>query len=453
MSQSERIQDKTKRIRNFKEVSLGFSKADAFEEARRFPQLSDHSRDPKCPLDVDISSFFRILREGDIAGALKKIKEQNDFPAICGRVCSAPCEQEFVLEGKRAPIGIRALERFAADHGKKWSFHHKRTPCQGKKIAVIGSGPSGILAAAQLAKKDFQVTIFELLPLAGGILSYGIPSFRLPKDVLEKEFEELQYLGVKIITNASIGYAMSVEDIFKQGFSAVLLALGTGGEKISSLPGIHLGGVYFSEEILLNINLSRKKFLADKESLFIGEKVVVIGSNDAALDCARICARLDKKVMIVSEGTESELGSCPQERNYAKEEGVVFEPLKKVLHLMSGGRNFVCGIKCVSLDYADPHQTGEWLLMPVPDSEVVLEADTVIIASEKRLNKTISHLVPDLKIRSNGSLWIDEETGMTSQKGIFACGDILTGSGILIEAMASGKKVTGAIENYLLQSE
>jgi len=482
MSKQEKVQDNTKRLKNFKEVSSGFCKSDALEEARQFPQLSDHSRDPKCPLGVDISSFVRTLREGNLAGALKIIKEKNNFPAICGRVCSAPCEKEFSATGKRSPIGIRALERYVADCGKKWSFNRKKNQCGGKKVAIIGSGPSGLSAAVELAKNDYQVTIFELLPSPGGVLFYEIPSFRLPKEILEKEIEELEYLGVEIKTSSCVGYSFSLEDLLKQGFSALLLAVGLSGDKFfdsigkdqtfltakklfpaqqircderseefSCLPGIYLGGVYYSDEVLIKTNFAKLDLLSKKEPVKLGENVVIIGSNDSTIDCARICARFGKKVMIVSEGTEEEIGISQRARAYAKEEGIHFEPLRKPLEILSKDGATVSGLKCISMDYADPNASGKWLLIPVPDSQTVIDADTVIIASGKRTGSSMLGTNFNPKVHSDGTVWVDEKTGMTSLEGVFACGGTLTRDCAIIDAFVSGKKAAQQIDEFLVE--
>lgn len=440
-----------KRIRNFNEVSLGFSKKTTFEEARRCPQCANPVCIKGCPLGINIPGFIRQLREGNWHDAQAQIKEESWLPAVCGRICSAPCEVACVLNEEEAPIAIRALERFASDYGRTHLSKQKKSPTGDKRIAIVGAGPAGLTAAAQLAKKGYPVTILESQDKPGGVLRYGIPEFRLPKKILDHEIEEICRLGVEIKTNFFIGQILSLQDFFTQGFSSILLATGAGRPKFMDLPGSHLGGVYYGEEFLMRVN-GRGTIGRGPAAFPIGEKVVVIGSGNTALDCARLGVRLGRNVTLMFRRTEEEMRVRREEREYGKEEGVRFEPLLKPFEILGNTRNFVSGLKCVRMDYADSEGKGSWELIPVPDSEFVLETDTVIIAIGHEPN-ALQALRGDisLKLKEDGSIWIDEQTGMTSHQGIFACGNAAANAGPVVEAMASGKNVAEKIDQYLSQ--
>ncbi len=473
-----------KRIRNFNEVALGFSKKITLEESRRCPQCANPVCMKGCPLGINIPGFIRQLREGNWDEAQAQIKEESWLPAVCGRICSAPCEVACILNEEEAPIAIRTLERFASDYGRNHSAKFKknllsfvqpsalnigkqseilpvladrpgastmRTVKQmpitkDKKIAIVGAGPAGLTAAAQLAKKGYPVTILESQDKPGGVLRYGIPEFRLPKKILDQEIEEICRLGVEIKTNFFIGQTLSLQDVFKQGFAVVLLATGAGRPKFMDLPGSHFGGVYYGEEFLMRVNARGKA----PATFPIGQKIVVIGSGNTALDCARLALRLGRHVTLMFRRTEEEMKVRFEERQYGKEEGVCFEPLLKPLEILANTRRFVSGLKCIRMDYADSEEKGNWELIPVPDSEFILETDTVIIAVGHEPN-ALQALRGDisLKLKEDGSIWVDEQTGMTSHPGIFACGNVATNAGPVVEAMASGKRVAEQIEQYL----
>lgn|SRR3989338_6001908 len=442
-------QPKDKRIKNFQEASLGFSKRLTLEESRRCPQCADATCLPACPLGIDIPSFIRLLREGDVNAALNKIKEQNPFPSICGRLCLAPCEKFCVFEKDGAPIGIRALERYASDHGKAKSLNKPKSPLATSKIAIIGSGPAGLTAAYKLAKNGYRVKIFESLPLAGGVLCYGIPEFRLPAKILQSELDGLRALGVEIETNCRLGQTILVDHLFAQGFVAVLLALGASKPELANIPGSNLGGVFYAEEVLMYSNLL--KFGLFSKPMFpanFGNKVVVIGDGNMALDCARVCSRWGKDVTLAFEITEEEIGVYGPERDMAKEEGIKLQVLTRVVEI-TGENNFVNGLKCLHMDFADLHSSGQWQLMAVPGSDFTLEADTVVIALGKNPSPALKRMVADIKLNSGGTIWTDPKTGLTSRSKIFAAGDVATGAGSLVDAMASGKKAAKNIDQFL----
>ena len=406
-----------------------------------------------CPLGIDIPGFIRLLREGDPRAALEKIKEQNSLPAICGRVCTAPCEEACILSEDNAPIGIRALERFVADYGKSKSGPKKWSAQNNKKVAIIGSGPTGLSAAATLAKLGYPVTIFEVQDLPGGALRYGIPNFRLPKSILDSEIEEIKSCGVEIKTNVLIGQTVTLEDLFKQGYQAALLALGAGAPQFVDLPGTSLGGVYYDNEFLLRINELKENDLSKlTSSFYLGGRVAVIGSNFSALDCARICMRLQRQVTMVFHHTEDDMEVHRQEKEYAKEEGIQLESLAQPLEILSNDSNFVAGLKCVRMDFADANPTGQsghWEIKAVEGSEFVVDADTVIIAMGQKTNSLISRLFSKVRIDERGLIWTDPATGLTSMPRVFAGGNVAAGAGPVVDAIAAGKKAAENMHRYL----
>ena len=442
------VQPAQKRIKNLSEVALGFSKREAMEEAVRCPQPAQPEHIHRCPLGIDIFGFIRRIREGDAPGALAKIREQNHFPGICGRICSAPCQKDL-YEEEHWSIDIRALERYAADNGQRKLSLETGAIKKGKKIAVIGSGPSGLTAAADLANLGYSTVVFEALHLAGGILRYGIPEFRLPKKILDAEISYLKLLGVEIKTNCFIGPTHTLKELFDMGFSAVYLALGAGVPKFLGIPGENLSGVYSVSEYLLRANLTD---VASKDnSLATGKKIVVVGTGTDALDCARVGIRLGKETVIVYELTQEEFKGSRKEIEYAKEEGVKFEMLTRPLEILNDGRNGVKGLRCIKMDFADSESTGKWRLMPVGDSEFIINTDAVVVSGGYRPNSFIGRFTADLKLNDDGSIWVDEYTNMTSIPGVFAGGDVVHGHNAVIHAMAASKKAAREINRYLQQ--
>ncbi|MCA9402720.1 MAG: NAD(P)-dependent oxidoreductase [Candidatus Omnitrophica bacterium] len=444
------VQSQRKRSKNFNEVSLGYPKKLAAEESRRCPQCSDAVCVAACPLGIDIPGFVRRLREGRVQEAYEIIRRDNVLPGICGRICSAPCEKSCILNEEGAPIGIRLLERYAADHGRPRT---RRDPAvrKGKKIAVIGSGPAGLSAAAELAQRGYQVTVYESFDQPGGVLRYGIPEFRVPTRVLDGEIEEIRALGVSFETNCYVGWTKSLEEIKKEGHVAVVLALGAGVPKFMDLPGTHLGGVYYGEEFLLRINQLRPRTPnLDGISFPLGQKIVVIGSGNTALDCARTARRLGKDVTLVFRRSIDDMRVREEERKYAEQEGVVIEPLIKPLEILPSQDNYVDGLKCMRIDYADVTSDGRWSLIPVPDSEFVMEADAVVIAIGHEPNTALKRISKRLKFNEDGTLKVDADTGMTSLKGVYAAGNVVTNAGPVVEAIASGRIVAQQIHKTLM---
>lgn len=439
-----------KRVKNFQEIALGFPKKSMVDEAIRYSQCIDLDCDHGCPLGVDIPSFIRMVREGDSVGALAKIREENDLPAICGRVCLAPCERASCAQAAdQAGVSIRALERYASDHGRA-RFAAKNVGIRtGKKVAVIGSGPAGLTAASRLAKAGLKVTVHEILPLLGGTLRYGLPEFRLPKNVLDAEIEEIRCLGVEFKTNFSVGQSMKVDQFLREGYSAVLLTVGKNSLGLLDIPGADLGGVYYSQEILLSANTYFEDQFKKNPLPRIGDKVVVIGSENAALDCSRVCLRLGREVTLVFPGTPEDLKIYPDDLEHAKEEGLKIEALTKPLNILADAKNFAAGVQCVRMDFADAGESGKWELKPVPASEHLIEAQTIILASGFKTNSAPLTLGTQLQLNDNGSIKIHPETSLTSIPHLYAAGDAVQGASSLVEVMASGKRAAAAIVKSL----
>ncbi|HBG60922.1 MAG: hypothetical protein A2Y03_09390 [Omnitrophica WOR_2 bacterium GWF2_38_59] len=445
-------QSATKRIGNFNEVSLGYSKKIAIEESRRCPQCTEPKCVDACPARVDIPKFIRALREGDIAGAYSKIKEENCFPSVCGRICFAPCEDACVLAKENAPIGIRALERYIADFGKS-RFTKKESFLKiAKRVAIIGAGPSGLAAACSLSNKGYSVEVFESSDKPGGVLFYGVPGFRIPKKVLESEINDIKALGVEIKNNFLAGKTVLIEELFGSGFNAVLIATGAGIPKLIDLPGANLGGVYYGEEFLMRTNLIKTNIFSRYVPSFpLGERIAVVGSGNTALDCARSAVRFGRSVSLIFRRTEDEMMVRFEERQYAKEEGVSFHSLTRPVEIISNNSGFVGGLKCVRMDYADEDSDGKWQLAEVPDSEFIIEADTVVIAVGHKPNslacKDSAKMSPS--ISKSGTIKVNSSNLMTNIEGVFACGNVTTDARPLVEAIASGKRAAEGIDVYL----
>ncbi len=404
-------------------------------------------------MDIDIPGFIRSLRESDITEAYAKLREKTPLPGICGRLCSAPCEKACILKEKGAAIAIRSLERFATDFGRQRNL--RRSVNKGKRIriAIVGSGPCGLAAAWMLARRGYEVIIFEAFDKPGGVLRYGVPEFRLPKKVLDEQIADIKIIGVKIETNFFVGKTASLDELRKDNFSAILLAMGAGIPKLRDIPGANLGGVYYGEEFLMRVNLMKANLFSQYIPSFgIGEKVIVLGAGNTAMDCARAAVRFRRKVTLVFRRPEDEMFVRPEERQYGKEEGVHIESMVRMVEILGDANNFVKGAKCIRLDYAASSNKGKWELVPVPGSEFILEADTVIIAAGHRPNSLMGMVSDDqifLELNDDGTIYIDKDTGMSSLSAVFAAGNVVTGPGPLIQAIASGIDTAEKIDKYL----
>jgi len=429
----------------------GLSKKQAIEEAARCPQCADPVCVEGCPLHIDIPVFIRSLREGNAAEALNKIREANVLTGICGRACSAPCETACILNEEKSPISIRALERYAWDHGHRRQPIKKSSAGQKIKIAVVGSGPAGLTAAVELVRLGYQVTVFESLHEAGGVLSYGIPEFRLPRKILGAELEYVRSLGVEVRTNTLLGPMMSIKEIFETGYQAILLALGAGVPKFSNIPGENLVGVYLADEFLMRVNLMKAvQYPNYGTPLCLGHKVTVIGRGHPAMDSARTLVRLGKEVTLVHQGTEEDIFLKAEELAQAREEGVQLEFLTRVTQIIPDEQEAVAGVKCLRLDFAETHSTAAngWQLLPVAGSEFTLESDSVIIAVGHRPNTQMAFWFKDLQMNKNGTIWTAKNSFMTSLCGVFVGGN-LQAVGPLVNAMGQAQKAVKEIHDYV----
>lgn len=371
------------------------------------------------------------------------------FASICGRLCPAPCERACVFYEDGAPIAIRALERFASDFGQMKSSKAEPISSRGKKVAIIGSGPAGLTAAGDLARKGFSITVFEASNEPGGVLRCGIPEFRFPKKVLDSEIASLKSLGVEFKTNFLIGQSVGLKELLSSGFAAVFFAAGGGAPQFLDIPGTNLGGVLYADEFLMRFNLMKTGDPKSSAAFNIGHRVVVVGKGYSAIDCARAALRLGREAAVIFGHSEDDLDIRVEEKEYGKEEGLKLEPLTKPLEILGGDDHFVRGIRCRHMDFGDPENSGKWKLIEVPDSEFMMEADTVILASGHRPHSGFFKKMPDLKMNPDGSVWVNETDAMTSVPGIFAGGNIAAGTTSVVGAIADGKKAAQSIERYL----
>lgn len=448
-----------KRIKNFFEVALGFSKEQAEKETSRCLQCKNPLCVKGCPVEIDVPAFIKLIKAGKRKEALEKIKEKNNLPAVCGRVCPQEdqCEAACILNKKKIPINIGALERYAADYelnsgyGLGVTGYETRTPkpVHREKIAVVGSGPAGLTCAADLAKMGYQVTLFESLHIPGGVLSYGIPEFRLPKKIVQNEVEYIKSLGVDIKTDTLIGNTYSIEELFKEGFKAVFIAVGAGLPQFLGIPGENLDRVYSANEFLTRVNLMKAyKFPEYATPINIGKNVTVIGGGNVALDSARVALRLGSEVTLVYRRTEKEMPARIEEIENAKKEGIIFKTLTQPVKIIGDEQGFVKGIECIKMELGTPDESGRRRPVPVKDSNFILDTDTVIVSIGQNPNPLISKVTPFLKTNEDGTIAVDKNF-MTSIPGVFAGGDIITGADTVISAMGAGKKSALAIAKYI----
>jgi len=448
-------QDARERIKNFLEVALGYSTEQAQKEASRCLQCKEKPCVKGCPVEIDIPAFIKLLKEGKRKEALEKIKEKNNLPAVCGRVCPQEdqCEAVCVLNKKKIPINIGALERYAADYelvrSSELGARSKNIKSNSAKVAVVGSGPAGLTCAADLAKMGYQVTLFESLHIAGGVLVYGIPEFRLPKEIVSNEITYIHSLGVNIETNTLIGRTFTLEELFLQGFKAIFLAVGAGLPQFLGIPGENLSRVYSANEFLARVNLMKaNKFPEYATPLSIGETIAVIGGGNVALDCARVSSRLGKVVTLVYRRTEVEMPARAEEVRNAKEEEIIFQFLTQPVKILGDEKGFVKGLECIKMVLGEPDESGRRRPVPVEDSNFVLDVDTVIVAIGQSPNPLLSKVTAGLKTNKDSTVAVDENF-MTSIKGVFAGGDIITGADTVISAMGAAKRAARAIDAYI----
>ncbi len=446
-------QEPNVRNKNFSEVALGYTKEMAMEEARRCLNCKHKPCMTGCPVNVPIPGFIEKVAEGDFDAAYEIITSENALPAICGRVCPQEnqCEGKCVRGIKGEPVAIGRLERFVADyHMANAKPTEAKIEKNGKRVAVVGSGPSGITCAGELIKKGYDVTVFEALHKAGGVLSYGIPEFRLPKDLVAKEIETVEKLGVDIETNVIVGRSVTIDELMEQGYGAVFVGSGAGLPRFLNIPGENLLGVYSANEFLTRVNLMKAyKFPDTPTPIKVGKKVAVVGAGNVAMDAARTAKRLGaEEVYIVYRRSEEELPARKEEVHHAKEEGIIFKLLNNPCAI-HGEDGWVTGIEVVKQELGEPDASGRRSPVPVEGSNYVIDVDTVVIAIGQSPNPLIRQTTPGLDTQKWGGIIVEEDTMKTSKDGVYAGGDTVTGAATVILAMGAGKKAAKAIDEYL----
>lgn len=438
---------------NFSEVSLGYSEEQAIDEAKRCLNCKNKPCVSGCPVNVYIPEFISLIAEGRFEDAYITIAGTNSLPAVCGRVCpqETQCEEKCVRGIKGEPVAIGRLERFAADYHAAHISDKSAMPREnGRKVAVIGSGPSGLACAGDLAKEGYSVTIFEALHLAGGVLVYGIPEFRLPKAIVAKEIEALKESGVEIETNTIIGKTFSVDELMnEQKFDAVYIASGAGLPNFMNIPGENLKAVYSANEFLTRVNLMKAYKDESDTPVNRAKKIAVVGGGNVAMDAARCALRLGaEKVYIIYRRSENEIPARAEEVEHAKEEGVIFRLLTNPLEILGNEAGFVRGISCVKMSLGEPDASGRRRPSPVAGSEFEIEVDSVIMAIGTSPNPLIKSTTEGLATQKWGGIIADED-GRTSKPGVYAGGDAVTGAATVILAMGAGKKAAKAIDEYV----
>lgn len=447
------VQQPDIRNKNFSEVALGYTPEQAVDEAKRCLNCKNKPCIGGCPVQINIPAFIAEVAEGRFEDAYKIITESSSLPAVCGRVCpqETQCESKCVRGIKGEPVAIGRLERFVADyHNANSEDKHTKPVSNNHKVAVIGSGPSGLACAGDLAKKGYDVTVFEALHLAGGVLSYGIPEFRLPKDIVQREINGLKELGVKIETNTIIGKTVSIDELMNDyGFESVFIGSGAGLPRFMKIAGENLSGVYSANEFLTRINLMKAYLPNSNTPIQHGKKVIVVGGGNVAMDAARSAKRLGADVTIVYRRTEKELPARAEEVEHAKEEGIVFRMLTNPVEITSDGNGWVKGVVCQKMELSEPDDSGRARPVAVPDSNFEIDADCVIMSIGTSPNPLIKSTTEGLDTQKWGGIIADEETGLTSREGVYAGGDAVTGAATVILAMGAGKKAAAAIDEYI----
>ncbi|MGI6413975.1 MAG: NADPH-dependent glutamate synthase [Syntrophomonadaceae bacterium] len=447
------VLDPNQRKRVFEEVALGYTEELVLLEAARCLQCKKPKCVEGCPVGVDIPGFIMLLTEKNFAEAAAKIKEKNSLPAICGRVCpqESQCEKLCIMGKKNEPVAIGRLERFAADWELK-NVEAKKEDIAKKhqKVAIVGSGPSGLTCAADLAKMGYQVTLFEALHVAGGVLVYGIPEFRLPKDIVAREIENIERLGVELKVNSVIGKLHSVDELLNNGYDAVYIGTGAGLPYFMDIPGENLNGVYSANEFLTRVNLMKAyKFPDYITPVNVGKRVAVIGGGNVAMDSARTALRLGvEESLIIYRRSEKEMPARREEVEHAYEEGVIFQFLTSPVEIKGDENGRVKSIICQKYELGEPDSSGRRRPVPIPGSEFEIQVDTVIMAIGQGPNPLIPSTTPDLPVNKNGNI-IADANGVTAKKAVFAGGDVVSGAATVILAMGAGKKAAQAIHDYL----
>lgn len=449
-----REQDASQRAANFEEVCLGYNKEEAMEEAARCINCKNAQCVKGCPVAIDIPGFIEKVKEGDVEAAYQVISKSSALPAVCGRVCpqESQCEGKCIRGIKGEPISIGKLERFVAD----WAMENGIKPAgcgtkNGKRVAVVGSGPAGLTCAGDLARLGYDVTIFEALHEPGGVLVYGIPEFRLPKTrVVAKEIENVKSLGVKIETNVVVGKSVTIDELLEEeGFDAVFIGSGAGLPKFMGIPGEQANGVFSANEYLTRSNLMKAFDENSSTPIMRGKKVAVVGGGNVAMDAARTALRLGAEVHIVYRRSEEELPARVEEVHHAKEEGIIFDLLTNPVEILADEKGWVTGMTCIRMELGEPDESGRRRPAPVEGSEFTIDADTVIMSLGTSPNPLISSTTEGLEVNKWKCIVADEEFGKTSKEGVYAGGDAVTGAATVILAMGAGKAAAKGIDEYL----
>lgn len=445
-------QEPNVRNKNFKEVALGYSKETVVDEANRCLNCKNKPCVSGCPVNIDIPAFIQKVQQEDFDGAYDIISASSSLPAVCGRVCpqETQCEGKCVRGIKGDPVGIGRLERFVADwHNEHSTTEAKKPEPNGHKAAIIGAGPAGLTCAGDLAKMGYEVTIFEALHLAGGVLVYGIPEFRLPKAIVQKEIDGLKALGVTVNTNTVIGRTITVDELFEQGFETIFIGSGAGLPRFMGIPGENLKGVYSANEFLTRTNLM-KAYKEDSDTpIQHAKNVAVVGGGNVAMDAARCAKRLGaENVYIVYRRGEAEMPARNEEIEHAKEEGIIFKTLNNPVEILGDEHKFVTGMKCVEMELGEPDESGRRSPVEKKGSEFILDVDCVIMAIGTSPNPLIRNTTKGLETNRRGC-FVADENGLTSREGIYAGGDAVTGAATVILAMGAGKTAAKAMDEYI----
>lgn len=447
------VQDPDVRNKNFEEVALGYTYDMAVNEARRCLNCKNKPCVGACPVQIDIPAFIERVAEEDMEGAFDVLSQSTSLPAVCGRVCpqETQCEGKCVRGIKGEPVGIGRLERFVADYHRE---HCSDAPVMpepnGHKVAVIGAGPSGLTVAGDLAKMGYKVTIFEALHLAGGVLVYGIPEFRLPKAIVQKEIDNLKAIGVDIETNMVIGKVLTIDEIFEMGNEAIFVGSGAGLPRFMNIPGESLKGVYSANEFLTRINLMKAYQDGSKTPIQHARKVAVVGGGNVAMDAARSAKRLGaEEVYIVYRRSMDELPARKEEVEHAEEEGIIFKTLNNLVEILGNDQGMVNGMRCIEMELGEPDESGRRRPVEKPGSEFVLDVDCAIMAIGTSPNPLIRSTTPGLEANNRGCLITKDDSGLTTRDNVYAGGDAVTGAATVILAMGAGKAAAKAIDEVL----
>ncbi len=447
------VQEPTVRNHNFEEVALGYTPEQAVDEANRCLGCKNKPCVGGCPVAIDIPAFIAKIKEQDFEGAYQIINKSSSLPAVCGRVCpqETQCESKCVRGIKGEPVAIGRLERFVAD----WHMaHNTEAPVKpepnGHKVAIVGAGPAGLTCAGDLAKLGYEVSIFEALHLAGGVLVYGIPQFRLPKEIVQKEIDNLKAIGVHVDTNVVIGKTITIDELFEDGFEAIFVGSGAGLPNFMKIPGENLKGVYSANEFLTRTNLMKAYREGSSTPIEHAKNVAVVGGGNVAMDAARCAKRLGaENVYIVYRRSEDELPARKEEVEHAKEEGIIFKLLNNPVEILGDEHKFVNGMKCIEMELGEPDASGRRRPIPKEGSEFVLDVDCVIMSIGTSPNPLIKSTTKGLDTNKWGCIVANEETGQTSREGVFSGGDAVTGAATVILAMGAGKKAAAAMDEYI----